>query len=156
MEPPALTGQDWRIRLFIYHFFVEHERPPTFSEAAASVGIDEDEARAAYRRLAQHHQICVASGTDRVLMAPPLSAVPTLYRVTVRGRRLWANCAWDALGIAAMLEADAGIEARHPLSGEGMALEVRQQELNSTADLQDARVHFSLPVRDWYDDLLHT
>ena len=61
-------------------------------------------------------------GGDAVLMAHPLSAVETDYRVIVDGVALYANCAWDSLGIPAMLGRDADIEARHPLSWRQLAL----------------------------------
>src|SRR5688500_2472867 len=106
-----LSERDWQIRLHIYQFFVEHTRPPTAVETAGVFGITEEAASEAYQRLHDAHPLLLNPGTTDVRMANPLSAVPTPYRVTISGRMLFANCAWDSLGIPAMLGADATIES---------------------------------------------
>ncbi|MBI5666959.1 MAG: hypothetical protein HZC41_03055 [Chloroflexi bacterium] len=148
----VLSEQDWQIRHFIYQFFVEHGRPPAIQETGGHFSLDDEEARQVYHRLHQRHTIFLEPGTDRIRIANPLSAVPTSYRVVINNRTLWANCAWDSLGIPAMLNADAQIEARHPLSGEPVRYAVTAGELQADAGV----VHFSLPARAWYDDLIHT
>lgn len=147
-----LTEQDWRVRLFIYRFFVEQARPPNTQEAAAHFMLDEQAAAAAYQRLNDHHQIFLKPGTRDVLMANPLSAVPTLYQVRVNGQTLWANCAWDSLGIPAMLHADAEIIARDPLTDAISSYQVKNGSLHAPTCF----VHFPLPASRWYDDLTYT
>ena len=147
-----LSDQDWAIRLYIYQTFVERGAPPGTAEAAVHFGLTEQEARDAYRRLHAGHAIFLEHGTDNVRMANPLSAVPTAYRVHVMGRELYANCAWDSLGIPAMLHADARIVASDPLTGEDLRYAVVKGELCAGGWL----VHFPLPFRNWYDDLIHT
>ena len=66
---------------------------------------------------------------------------------------LYANCAWDAFGIPAMLGADARIEARHPLTGAGLEFAV---EGDSLYGCRGHLVHFALPFRRWYDDIVDT
>ena len=148
----TLSEQDWRIRLHVYCHFVDHERPPTVAETARTFTIPDDEARRAYRRLHEGHALVLESGADTVRMANPLSAVPTPYRVHVRGRRLWANCAWDSLGIPAMLHADARIEADLAPSGEAATYAIVDGRLEADGGV----VHFLVPFRRWYDDLIHT
>lgn len=46
----------------------------------------------------------------------PFSAVPTEFRVLVGDRAMWANCAWDAFGVAAALDADVSFVTRCPAS----------------------------------------
>lgn len=148
----ALTDQDWQIRLAIYRFFVEHERPRSVAEAAAALDLEPETVRSAYHRLHRGHAILLGAGTDGVRMANPLSAVPTPYRVQVNERSLYANCAWDSLGIPAMLSSDARIEATIN-DGEPVRYAIAGGELRA-----DDRfvVHFPLPFRDWYNDLIHT
>ncbi len=147
-----LSEQDWQIRLHIYRYLVDHERPPTFAETARRFAIPADDARQAYRRLHEGHALFLDPGADTVRMANPLSAVPTRYRVYVNGRRLWANCAWDSLGIPAMLHADARIEAAFAPSGDTTTYAIAAGHL----DVVGGAVHFPLPFRRWYDDLIHT
>jgi len=148
----ALTEQDWQIQLFIYNFFVENERPPTYQEAAAAFGLGDEDGRETYQRLNDFHTIFLDPGTSNIRIANPLSAIPTNYLVKINGKRLWANCAWDSLGIPAMLGADATIEATLPLSGERVTYAVRDGALIADGGL----VHFPLPFTQWYDDLIYT
>lgn len=148
----SLSEQDWRIRLAVYRYFVANGRPPTYDEMARQMGIAPEEARQAYRRLHQQHALFLEPGGETIRMANPLSAVPTPYRVVVDGRQLWANCAWDSLGIPAMLHADARIEALLAHSGQAATYAVESGALRAAGGV----VHFPLPFRRWYDDLAHT
>lgn len=143
---------DWTVRHFVYAHFAEHGRPPAADEAAASLGIGVDEARAAYARLHARHAILLEPGGGAIRMANPFSAVPTAYRVRANGRGYWANCAWDALGIPAALRSDAEIEAACPDGEAPVRLIVANGEVHGSGEI----VHFSLPFRRWYDDLIRT
>ncbi|MFG2972510.1 alkylmercury lyase family protein [Streptomyces sp. NPDC048331] len=58
-------------------------------------------------------------GEGRIQAAYPFSAVPTGHRVSIAGgAEVWSMCAIDALGIPAMLDADAVISSRDPVSTE--------------------------------------
>ena len=146
------TERDWRIRLYLYEALAASGLAPDASEIAARFNITEPDARAALRRLHDAHALVLAAG-DELLMAHPLSAVPTDYRVNVDGVDLYANCAWDSLGIPAMLHRDAVIKARHPLTGEGLRYSVKAGRLRGEGGLL---VHFAHPFRQWYDDILET
>jgi hypothetical protein len=152
MTASSLSALDWQVRLTVYRHFVAHGRPPTSAASARALGISREEARQAYRRLHQQHALFLERGTDTIRMANPLSAVPTQYRVYSNGRRLWANCAWDSLGIPAMLHADAHIQAVYAYSGERTTYAVVAGQLKADGGI----VHFPLPFRRWYDDLAHT
>ncbi|MEZ4668408.1 MAG: organomercurial lyase [Anaerolineae bacterium] len=148
----TLSEQDWHIRLYIYQHFVEHTLPPTVVETAEHFDIGADECRTVYQRLHDHHALYLQPGTATIRMANPLSAVKTDYRVYIRGHWLYANCAWDSLGIPAMLGDDALIEARLPLSSDIVRYEIVNRELIAPP----AYVHFPLPFARWYDDLVDT
>ncbi len=149
----TLSERDWRIRLHIYRYVVDHGRPPTVAETAHYVAIPADDARQAYRRLHEGHALFLEPGADTVRMANPLSAIPTPYRVYVDGRLLWANCAWDSLGIPAMLHADARVEAAFAPLGDAATYAIVAGQLDAP---NGGVVHFPLPFRRWYDDLIHT
>jgi hypothetical protein len=148
-----LKEDDWRIRLNIYQTFVDRGHPPSFGETAVALGFAPDNVRQAYHRLHRAHAIFLEPRTDNVRMANPLSAVPTPYQVRVNGKSLYANCAWDSLGIPAMLHADAQIEARVNDVSEPIRYAIEQGALQADDKLV---IHFPLPFRDWYDNLVHT
>ena len=148
-----LDDQDWQIRFNLYRFFVEHGHPPAYTKLATEMGLSPDTLRRAYHRLHRDHAIFLETGTDEVRMANPLSAVSTPYQVEVNGRTFYANCAWDSLGIPAMLAADAHIKAEINGCDEPVRYAVERGELHADERLV---VHFPLPFRNWYDDHVHT
>lgn len=148
-----LNQMDWEIRLFVYRLFASRGFPPTVEEIARRFRMPVSDSKAALQRLHYAHALFLRDGSDDILMANPLSAVATDYRVTIGSRRLYANCAWDALGIPAMLRADAHIQARHPLDRELVHLSIVDNRVSSEIG---GIVHFAKPFRDWYDDLIDT
>lgn len=147
----ALSEHDWDIRLFAYEHFVKAERPPTVAETAAHFGLSEADAGLAHRRLHDNHALFLDMDTLAIRMANPLSAVETPFTVFINGRRLWANCAWDSLGIPAMLHTDADIEVALA-DGETVTYTVKDGALEGEMGV----VHFPLPFSRWYDDLVYT
>jgi hypothetical protein len=143
---------DWTVRSFVYSFTAEHGRPPAVSETAAGLGMSAEQSRAAYEWLNDNHAIFLEPGQHTVRMAHPFSGVPTSFRVHANGRDYWANCAWDALGIPAALNADARIDAVCADDQQPAALTVEGGAVRGHGEL----VHFLQPFRQWYDDLIVT
>jgi hypothetical protein len=85
-------------------------------------------------------------------MAMPFSGVPTRFRVSVGGPRWWANCAWDALGIAVVLGKDALIQAACGDCDEPITLAVESGHLKGGSEL----IHFAVPAARWWDDIVFT
>jgi alkylmercury lyase-like protein len=84
--------------------------------------------------------------------AAPFSAVPTAFPVR-SGRRAWyGNCIWDALGIPAMLDQDARIDASCGCCNYEMVLEVKDGKLHAPQGL----IHIPVPACHWYEDIVFT
>lgn len=147
------TDIDWDIRLFIYKSLVASGRAPDVQAISAQFGIASFEARVSLRRLQDAHALALRAGSSDILMANPLSAIPTDYRVRIGDTTLYANCAWDSLGIPAMLGADARIKARHPLTRDVIEYRVKDRQLQTS---REYLVHFAKPFRNWYDDIVDT
>ncbi len=142
----------WDVRLFIYKILTDTEQPPTAADIAARFGITSEDAQRLLRGLHDRHAIFLDPDSGAVRMANPYSAVPTPYRVLANGHSYWANCAWDAFGIAAMLGADAEIEARTANDDAPLRLTIRDGQFEGDA----AIVHFLQPFAHWYDNLIFT
>ena len=143
---------DWEMRSFVYAQIVERGFPPPAERAAAEFGIETGEARTAYERLHERHALFLDPQTREVRMAFPFSAIPTQFRVRANDRWYWANCAWDMLGVPAALHSDAEIVAEYVGDGLPVHLSVENGRLRGV----DGIVHFPLPLRHWYDDLVFT
>jgi hypothetical protein len=142
----------WQARAFVYQHFAETTRPPTIDEAATQLGLTREQTTEIYSELGQRHAVFLDPGTFNIRMANPFSAIPTLFCVHARGKTYWANCAWDSLGIPAALQTDAIIEAKCAETQQPITLLVQNGQVIS----HDERVHFLVPFRRWYDDLIQT
>jgi hypothetical protein len=140
---------DGRVRLALYERFVGERRPPTPADVAPELGISSEEAEAAYRRLAEARAIVLKPGTTELWMAPPLSAVPTAFRVGTSRGAFWGNCIWDGLGVVAMLGGDGTVQTRCPDCDEPMALTVAGGALVEG----DGVAHFAVPAARWWADI---
>jgi hypothetical protein len=83
-------------------------------------------------------------------MANPFSAVPTPFVVRVEDRSWYGNCIWDAMGIPAMLQQDAAIEASCGCCGTAMQLRV----VNGSLEEASGIAHFAIPATRWWDDIV--
>jgi hypothetical protein len=151
MENP-ITPFDLNVRCQIYRFFAERYRAPSYQEIAGLMQAKESGVREAFHQLHRQHMIFLENGSDLIRMANPFSAIPTRFRVRAGAAAWWANCAWDALGIAAALQIDVQIAAGTPDSAGTVELRVE----NGGVDGKQQVIYFPLPCRQWYDDLVFT
>ena len=143
-----MDDADLRVRNLTYQLFVELGRAPTAEEASLAAGTD---VRESWRRLHDEHAL-VLDADGEIRMANPFSAVPTPHRVEARGRRWYANCAWDAFGICAALGTDGRIETSCPDCGDELVVEVRNERPSDESLL----FHCLVPAEHWWDDIVYT
>jgi hypothetical protein len=140
---------DATVRLAIYQHFAAHGTAPTRAELAVGCGLDPVEVAAALERLDAARAIVLKPGTHELWMAMPFSAVPTDYRVEWDTGAAFANCAWDAFGIAAALATDVTITTHDPLDRTPLRIEVRGGRV-----IPDTyAVHFAVPAAQWWADI---
>jgi len=144
----APSDFDWAVRAHIYQVFGETGQAPVLPEIAAVVGRTEHQVRMSLEALHEAHEIAPLPEGDGVWMANPFSGVPTDYEVETDNMTCYAPCAWDALGVAAILEKDAWIRTRCAESGEPMEFGVRDGALAGGPGV----IHLVTPIRDaWID-----
>ena len=144
---------DTAVKLTIYETIARTTQAPTSVEVAKALSTSPEEVEAAFERLHKKRLLVPEPGnSSRIRMAPPFSGVETPFRVKVHDKIYYANCVWDALGIAAALQADAMIETSDGQSGEPMLLEVRHGQPVPEACV----IHFAVPAAQWWDDILYT
>ncbi len=151
MADAPLLDLDLQVRALVYDRFMSTGRAPLVAEMEGALGVTNDEVRVSLASLAAvRHLVLQPSG--EVLMANPFSAVPTAYIVQTPLRTYWGNCVWDALGIPNMLGADATISTACPDCGEAMQLAVQGGRLAAAGGI----VHFAVPARQWWEDIVHS
>lgn len=138
----------WAVRTHVYRTFATTGRAPALGEMAAEAGTTEHRIREALRRLFAAHEIAPTRDGGGVWMANPFSAVPTMYEVETPEMTCWANCAWDALGVPAMLGTDGWTRTRCASSDAPLEFGVRSGALAG----DPAVIHLVTPLRDaWVD-----
>lgn len=146
------TATDLAVRRAILDTFARGGVPTRIAVMQA-LGLDYMDVVASYRRLAEGHVIVPDPESGEVWMAMPFSAVPTEFRVVVGERSVWANCAWDAFGVAAALDADVAFVTRCPASNAPVRAGVRRGVAFADAG---AVAHIPVPARRWWDDIGYT
>jgi hypothetical protein len=137
------------VRVFIYTHMVATAVAPTAVETAQALGRSTGEIEGAYRALADARSIVLRPHSTDVWMAMPFSNAQTPFTVISRGRAYYANCAWDAFGIPAMLGTDARIFTTCADCGGVLERKVSGGGVGDTRGV----VHFAIPARRWWDDV---
>jgi hypothetical protein len=141
------------VRLRVLEVAADTGQVPGANEVAHGLGRDPADVVEAFRQLGESHVYVVEPGDpSRLRMANPYSAVPTPFRVEVAGRSYFGNCVWDSLGIISLLGGDGRVLTPCPDCQVPQELRVVQRRLVAAEGL----VHFSVPARHWWDDIIHT
>jgi len=145
----ALTAIDLAVRRQILATFASGGIPTRLSVMQA-LDLDYAVVSSSYAALTAAHVIVPGRDTGEVWMAMPFSAVPTPFPVMVGGRAVWANCAWDAYGIAAALNDDIAFTTPCPASGAVIAGGVRRGVAFAHPG---AVAYVGVPAARWWDDI---
>ena len=143
---------DTRTKLAIYQALAETARVPTRVALTKKLGADGSEIASSLTRLREKKLVFLARDSGEIVMAPPFSAVPTPFAVVADGKTFYANCVWDAYGVAAALKRDAEIRASCGCCGDPMRMAVKDGRPEPTEGV----AHFAVPARHWWDDLTFT
>jgi hypothetical protein len=127
---------DLQVKLAVYRHFAETARAPQPDEIA----------------LRAQRVLVLEEDAATIRMAPPFSGVPTQHVAVVDGRRYFANCAWDVLGVPAALRQPGLVESRCEQSGEPFRLEVSREGPAASGWL----FHCLVPASHWWDDIVFT
>jgi alkylmercury lyase-like protein len=137
------------VRRYIYDQIILTSTAPSTGETARALDRPEADVEAAYHQLAAGRALVLRPDSSTVWMAMPFSNMPTPFTVIANGRAYYANCAWDAFGVAALLRADARIFTTCPDCGGALERKVIGGLIKESRGL----VHFAVPPRRWWDDV---
>jgi Alkylmercury lyase len=145
-----LDGFALGVRRLIYEAAIERSTIPLKADLAAASGASLERVEGALGELAAAHQLVLQRESGEVLMANPFSAVPTPFVVGIGARAWFANCIWDAMGIAAMVGGDAMLDASCGCCGTAMRLAIPAE----CRDDDERVAHFAIPAAHWWDDIV--
>ncbi len=142
-----------RVRIAVLERTIASGQVPTAGEIAAELDMPIAMVQEAYVKLGEGHVfVCESDDPSRLRMANPFSAVPTAFNVSARGGSYHGNCVWDSLGIVSLLGGEGVVETSCPDCSEPLSLRVTGGKLVDS----DTVVHFSVPARRWWDDIVFT
>ena len=142
-----------RVRIAVLERTIASGQVPTAGEIAAELDLPLAMVQEAYAKLGEGHVfVCEPDDPSRLRMASPFSAVPTAFKVSARGGSYYGNCVWDSLGIVSLLGGEGVVETSCPDCSEPLSLRVTGGKLVES----DSVVHFSVPARRWWDDIVFT
>ena len=142
-----------RVRIAVLERTIASGQVPTAGEIAAELEMPVAMVQEAYARLGESHVFVGEPGEpSRLRMANPFSAVPTAFKVSARGGSYYGNCVWDALGIVSLLGGEGMVETSCPDCSEPLRLSVSDGKLVESEGV----VHFGVPARRWWDDIVFT
>lgn len=137
-----MTPLDREVRAAIYGLLADGSTDVGVGLVAERGGWGVDEVALSFSNLSREHRVVLTPASDRIRMAHPFSGVPTPYTAEIGGRSWFANCAWDALAILALL-------------GDGVTR--GEDGLVWTVDggvvTPDGLVHLLVPARLFWDDI---
>ena len=137
------------VRVTLFSVAAATGRVPQAPELARTLGRPESDVRAALHQLAAARALILAPNDGEIWAASPFCAVPSAFRVSALGRLYFGICIWDALGIAAAIDAAADITAPCGDCGTPMRVEIRDGELQHSEGV----VHFAVPAARWWDNI---
>lgn len=144
---------DTAVKMKVYKMVARDAVMPDAADAAGELGEPLEAVEASLKRLAAKRLLVLEPGNDsQIRMAPPFSGIPTAFQVEVERKSYYANCAWDAFGVAAALHADAAILASDGFTGEPIQLALKDGKPVPA----QAVAHFAVPAARWWDDIIFT
>lgn len=137
------------VRRYVYEQMIETSAAPSAAEVAEAMSLQPYEAEEAFRALAEARMLVLRPRSITIWMAMPFSNVQTPFTVISNGRAYYANCAWDAFGVVALLGTDARVFTTCADCGGALERKIAGGRLTETRGL----VHFALPPKRWWDDI---
>ncbi|MGD8584378.1 MAG: organomercurial lyase [Chloroflexota bacterium] len=141
------------VKMNIYQTIAETTQVPDAGQVAEAMALPEFDIQQAFESLAGQRLLVLEPGDKtRIRMAPPFSGIKTPMGVQVAGKSYYANCSWDALGVAAALHQDADIDAHCAHSSMSLPIRVRHGRVEAV----DCVAHFAVPAALWWQDIVYT
>ena len=141
------------VKLKIYEMIARGGRMPDAFDLANELDLPVEQIRTSFKHLYAKRLLVLEPDNDnKIRMAPPFSGIRTPFQVEVLDKSYYANCVWDAYGVAAALQEQAVIRASDGYTREALTLQV----VGGKPVPCDYLAHFAVPAAHWWDDIIYT
>ena len=146
-----LTETDYRVRFAIYQSFADGVKP-TSAILAPKVRLPQQAVYESFERLKTAKVIVLDPNSKEIVLAMPFSTVETAFRVLAGEHTYFACSAWDAMGIAHMIDGDSVLTTTCADCEGPIVHRVEQKQLVDAHGV----AHFAVPASKWWDDIAYT
>jgi hypothetical protein len=141
------------VKLTLYKMVAQNGKIPDAANLASELDVPQEDILKAFQHLVEKRLLVLEPGDPtNIRMAPPFSGIKTPFRVEVDEKSYYANCVWDAFGVAAALQQDGTIYASDGFTNEPLIIEVKDAKPNKSNYV----AHFAVPAAQWWADIIHT
>lgn len=136
----------------ILRHIIDEGFAPDVATLAEGFGVAEQDVVSSLQALANEHGVVLHPHRPQIWVIHPFSTAPTNFVVENSKGQWWSNCAWCALGAAALLGSDVTIRTSLGAVGRQVELHIRDGELLETGYW----VHFPIPMHQAWDNVIFT
>jgi hypothetical protein len=141
------------VKQTLYQMIAQTGNIPDAAILTSELDVPQEDILGAFENLAAKRLLVLEPGNpSKIRMAPPFSGIKTPFRVEMDDISFYANCVWDAFGIAAALHQDGIINASDGYTNEPLILEIKDAKPSKSSYF----AHFAVPAAHWWDDIIHT
>ena len=137
---------------YILKHIIDIGRAPKIDEMVRFFDVQRQELVHVLRDLQEYHGVVLHPKSHEVWVIHPFSTAPTPFWIESKSGSWWGNCAWCALGAAALLNQDLMITTT--LGGESK--QIRIPIKNGEIQNQNLFIHFPIPMVDAWDNVIFT
>ena len=137
------------LRRFIYDHILDHGLPPSLERIGSRFGWPTDRAREEVASMKIGKTVLPHPETGEIWMAGPFASSRTAFEIRDEHTTWYANCAWDMLGVAALVDRPVTMTAKCADCGE--VLEAKAD--GARVEPSEFVTHFYLPASEWYHDI---
>jgi hypothetical protein len=141
-----------RLHSTILRWVIDQGYAPDVEELSAHLHLPTDTIIQSLSALQTSHGVVLHPDRPAIWVIHPFSTAPTTFFVQAGDRTWWSNCAWCALGAAALLNRDLTIWTLLGAEAEQVAIHLRNGQLVEG----DYWVHFPIPMRQAWDNVIYT
>jgi hypothetical protein len=129
-----LTSEEMKGLRFIFETILKTQKPPTPKEMQLALKKSHNKIIRILDELEKKDMLLRKSGTQEIVSIYPLSLTPTTHQIILKnGKRLYAMCAVDALGMPIMFNKEATIVSRCEKCKQEIKIEIKNEEIAWTS-----------------------
>lgn len=131
---------------------VAHSCAPKVAELSDYFAVSVDEVVSALQALQAYHGVVLHPVSNEIWVMHPFSTAPTNFWIRTDEQSWWSNCAWCALGAAALINRDVSIITSLAAEDKKIAINIR----NGVLEADKLFVHFPIPMTQAWDNVTYT